>query len=229
MVELLKREHGLAWSAHPRIKASQRTPDIFRHENFFPSEQWLGGAWKAMPGDLSRERLGERVLGLLDDMANWGGRKYTPGEVDTFKLFNDHEIYGHMNINYLALDRLPRYDDGWQPVLDALRRGKFFTTTGEVLIKKFTVGGKGSGETLKAGARAEVRVELDWTFPLKFAEVISGDGARVYRERIELTDTSAFAQRTLKLTPDLRGRKWVRFEVWDVAANGAFTQPVWIE
>ena len=23
-------------------------------------------------------------------------------------------------------------------------------------------------------------------------------------------------------------RKWVRFEVWDVAANGAFTQPVWL-
>ncbi|MBI3879144.1 MAG: hypothetical protein HY301_03655, partial [Verrucomicrobia bacterium] len=81
MVELLKREHGLVWSAHPRIKASQRTPDIFRHEDFFHSEQWLGGAWKAMPGDLSRERLGERVLGLLDDMANWGELKYTPGEV----------------------------------------------------------------------------------------------------------------------------------------------------
>ena len=27
---------------------------------------------------------------------------------------------------------------------------------------------------------------------------------------------------------NLRGRKWVRFEAWDVAANGAFTQPVWL-
>ncbi|MBI3878487.1 MAG: hypothetical protein HY301_00275, partial [Verrucomicrobia bacterium] len=150
-------------------------------------------------------------------------------EVDTFKLFNDHEIYGHMNINYVQLDRLPHFDNGWQPVLDALRHGKFFTTTGEVLIKKFTVGGKGSGETLKSATRPELRVELDWTFPLKFAEVISGDGTKVYRERIELADTSAFSQRTLTLTPELRGRKWVRFEVWDVAANGAFTQPVWLE
>jgi len=24
-------------------------------------------------------------------------------------------------------------------------------------------------------------------------------------------------------------QKWVRFEVWDIATNGAFTQPVWIE
>ena len=37
------------------------------------------------------------------------------------------------------------------------------------------------------------------------------------------------ARRTLTVKPDLRGRKWVRFEVWDVAVNGAFTQPVWLE
>ena len=52
-----------------------------------------------------------------------------------------------MNINYLRLPKLPRYEDGWQPVLDTLRRGAFFTTTGEILIKDFTVGGKQSGET----------------------------------------------------------------------------------
>ncbi len=228
MSDLLRREHGLGWTVHPRIKASSWTPDIFRNEDFFKTDLWLGGAWKAMPADLSRERLGERVLDLLDDMANWGVRKYTPGEVDTFKLFNDHEIYGHMNINCLQLDRLPHFDDGWQPVLDTLRAGKFFTTTGEVLIHEFTVGGKHSGESLKGASKPELRAQIEWTFPLKIAEVISGDGAKVYRERIELADTSAFGQRKLSLRPDLRGRKWVRFEVWDVAANGAFTQPVWI-
>src|SRR5438094_596796 len=77
-------------------------------------------------------------------------------------------------------------------------------------------------------SRPELRTEIEWTFPLKFAEVISGDGQKVYRERIELADTSAFDQRKLTLRPELRGRKWVRFEVWDVAANGAFTQPVWL-
>jgi hypothetical protein len=33
----------------------------------------------------------------------------------------------------------------------------------------------------------------------------------------------------LRHTPNLSGRHWVRFEVWDIAANGAFTQPVWVE
>jgi len=28
---------------------------------------------------------------------------------------------------------------------------------------------------------------------------------------------------------DLSGQKWARLEVWDISANGAFTQPVWIE
>jgi hypothetical protein len=230
MVELIRRENGLAWVAHPRIKASSSTPDIFKDEDFFKADFWLGGAFKAMPGDLSRERLGERCLDLLSDMANWGVRKYLPGEVDTFKLFKDHEIYGHMNVNYLRLAKLPKYDDGWQPVLDTLRSGAFFTTTGEVLIKDFTVGGRRSGEelTLPADGQAEVRVELEWTFPLKFAEVISGDGVRVYRERIDLADTGALGKRTLTLTPELKGRTWVRVEAWDVAVNGAYTQPVWL-
>jgi hypothetical protein len=136
-----------------------------------------------------------------------------------------------MNVNYLRLERLPRFDDGWKPVLDALRAGAFFVTTGEVLIREFTAGGKQSGEVLAlgAGAAPEVRVDLEWTFPLRFAEVISGDGARVHRERLDLADTGAFGTRTLTFRPELRGRKWLRFEAWDIAANGAFTQPVWIE
>ena len=231
MIRLLKEEHGLAWTAHPRIKASSWTPDVFRNEDFFLAEFWLGGAWKAMPGDLSREKLGERVLGLLDDMANWGQRKYVPGEVDVFKIDHTHELYAHMNANYVEMDRVPKFDEGWQPVLDVLSSGKFFVTTGEVLLPQFTVGGKKSGDVLKLAENAnpELEAELLWTFPLAFAEVISGDGSRVYRERIDLTDTKAFDSRTLMHRPNLRGRRWVRLEVWDVAANGAFTQPVWIE
>ena len=38
MIRLLKEERGLAWSAHPRIKASSWTPDAFRHEDFFLAE-----------------------------------------------------------------------------------------------------------------------------------------------------------------------------------------------
>lgn len=231
MVALIKKEHGLAWTAHARIKASNWTPDIFKDEDFFRDPLWLGAAWKNMPADLSRDRLGERCLNLLDDMCNWGARKYLPGEVDVFKIDHTHEVYGHMNINYLRLPKMPRYQDGWKPVLDALRAGAFFTTTGEILIKEFTVAGKQSGEmaNISGNGEAAIEVALEWTYPLKFAEVISGDGAKIYRERIDLNETAPFGTSTLKLHPNLGGRKWVRFEVWDVATNGAYSQPVWLE
>ena len=227
MARLLEEVQGLAWTAHPRIKASNWTPDAYKDEPFFKSPNWLGAAWKAMPADLSRERLGDRALDLLDDMANWGDRKYVLGEVDVFKIDHTHELYGHMNVNYLKLDRAPRFGEDWTPILDALRNGRFFVTTGEVLLRSFTVAGKDGGETVSAG-RPEVKFELEWTFPMRFAEVVSGDGAKVYRERIDLGDTGPFGRRTLSLTPDLTGRRWVRVAAWDVAGNGAFSQPVWL-
>ncbi len=231
MTRLLETEHGLGWTAHPRIKGSSFTPDAYRDEPFFRSDGWLGAAWKAMPADLSSPRLGSRVLDLMDDMANWGLRKYVPGEVDVFKIDHTHELYGHMNINYLAIDRAPRFKDDWSPVLDALQRGKFFVTTGEVLLRGFGAGDKVSGETLRPAedGRVPIRLDLEWTFPMRFAEVISGDGVRVYRDRIDLTTTRAFDRGTYTLRLDLKGRSWVRVEAWDIAANGTFSQPVWIE
>jgi hypothetical protein len=233
VLRLLKAENGLAWTAHPRIKSSNFTPDAYRHEDFYRDPVWLGAAWKAMPADLSQPRLGTRVLDLLDDMANWGGgdKKYVPGEVDVFKIDHTHELYGHMNINYLQLERTPKFADDWSPVLDALRHGKFFVTTGEVLLTNLQVGGKLSGETLSlaSGTRPELTMTLEWTFPMRFAEVISGDGQKVYREPIDLTGEPPFGKKTLTFRPELKGRKWVRIEAWDVAANGAFSQPVWLE
>jgi hypothetical protein len=117
MLRLLERERGLAWTAHPRIKGSSWTPDIFRNQDFYRSDRWLGAAWKAMPADLSHDKLGLPALDVLDDMANWGQQKYVPGEVDVFKLDHTHELYGHMNANYLRLDpdQVPRSSDGCSP------------------------------------------------------------------------------------------------------------------
>jgi len=231
MSRLLKLENGRVWSAHPRIKASAWAPDAFRAEPYFKDRSWLGAAWKAMPADLSNPKLGQRSLDLIDDMANWGERKQVIGEVDVFKLDPTHELYGHMNINYLRLDRVPRFDEGWQPVLDALDQGRFFVTTGEVRLRDFTVDGKRSGEELQLNARREpeVRLSLDWTFPLRFVELISGDGKTVRRQRIELEESLPFGQRDLTIHPDLKDSTWIRVEAWDIAGNGAFSTPVWIK
>ncbi|MEM1069116.1 MAG: hypothetical protein AAGI63_09490, partial [Planctomycetota bacterium] len=231
VLRLLRAERGLAWTAHPRIKGSTGYPDRYRDRLFYQSDRFLGGAWKSMPADLSEPLLGSRVLNLLDDMSNWGDRKYTPGEVDVFQIEPDHELYGHMNVNYLRLDRVPRFEEGWQSLLDALSRGQFFVTTGEVLIPRFAVDEVESGATvvLSESNSATVSVDLQWTFPLAYAEMVMGDGQDIKRHRIDLTETNAYGQQTLEVDLDVSGQNWLRFEVWDIATNGAFTQPVWLQ
>jgi hypothetical protein len=231
MLKLLQEEKGLAWTAHARTKGSVNTPDIYNHEAFFKSDRFMGAAWKAMPADLSQPRLGTRVLDLLDDMNNWGDKKTVIAEADLFTVTQENEMYAHMNVNYMMLDQLPGYDQGWEPVVDAMQRGKFFGTTGEVLMHELKVNGKLSGETLtlNTDGTASVSLKLSWTFPMNFVEIISGDGENVYRERIDLTNTKAFGEQQFQFRPKLKGRKWVRFEAWDSAVNGAFSQTFYLE
>jgi hypothetical protein len=232
VLQLLEQENGLAWTAHPRVKGSTGFPDNYRTEPFFTSDHFLGGAWKAMPADYSRDTLGWRVLDLENDMANWGNRKYALGEVDIFKIYEDYELFGTMNINYLKLDEIPRYEDGWQEVLDALAEGDFFVTTGEVLIPDFTVQGFSSGDSVPMGtdlSRLAIQMSLQWTYPLSHLTIVSGDGTNVHRYHFDLSATTEFDDIDIRLSADLQGRKWVRLEVWDIARNGAFTQPVWID
>ena len=191
----------------------------------------MGAAWKAMPGDLSQPRLGNRVLDLLDDMNNWGEKKTVITEADLFTVTQENEMYAHMNVNYMMLDQLPKYDEGWLPVLDAMQHGKFFGTTGEVLMHELKVSGKLSGETLtlNTDGTADVQLKLSWTFPMNFVEIISGDGEKVYRERIDLSGTRAFGEQQFEFKPKLKGRKWMRVEAWDSAVNGAFSQTFYLD
>jgi len=230
MLKLLEQEKGLAWTAHARTKASTGYPDKYKDEDFFKSETFLGAAWKAIPGDLSLPSLSKRVLNLMDDMANWGLKKHVIAEADIFTITHQNEMYAHLNANYLELDKVPDYKDGWQPVLDAIKNGKFFVSTGEIVIPSFSINGKRAGETLKIGdGKANIKMELTWTFPLSFVEIVSGDGSKVYRTRINLNTTTAFGNKAFNWNVDLKDRKWVRVEAWDIATNGAFTQMIWLE
>jgi hypothetical protein len=167
----------------------------------------------------------------MDDMNNWGLKKKVLSEADLFSIEPENEMYAHLNVNYLKIDKQPEYKNGWQPVLDVLEQGKFFSTTGEVLIEDFTVNGHSSGETIKlpADGKCTINFKTNWTFPLNFAEIISGDGKQVYRERIDLTSTQAFGTKIFSKVLNMKGRKWVRLEIWDAAVDGAFTQTVWIK
>lgn len=216
LFELMKREGAVVWQTHPRTKGSTGFPDEIRAKEYFRSPQWLGAAFKALPVDLSQKRLCEaRCFGTLDDINNWAGPKYMVGEVDTYKKYSDYDLYGDFNVNYVKLDRLPPAAD-WSPLVSALRAGEFFVTTGEVLIRNFRAGPD------------KVSAEVEWTFPLEFAEAVWGDGRQTGRMLAPGQSYGPFGRSRIEIPVQLKGKRWVRFAVWDSAGNGAFTQPLWL-
>jgi hypothetical protein len=220
MLEMVRREQGWMWQTHPRTKGSTGYPDSIRTTEAFLDPRYLGAGWKQMPSDLSSPRLGERPFRLLDDMQNWGLNKRLIGEVDVFKIDETHELYAHMNVNYLRLQSLPSFDD-YTSVARALEKGEYFVTTGEVLIPEHSI-----EPPPKPGALTQVRARLRWTFPLKMAEVVWGDGVHTRRQIIPLEQTAAFGEADYNWQIPAGDWKWMRLAVWDVAADGAFTMPV---
>jgi hypothetical protein len=219
LLNLVRAENAFVYQTHPRTKGSMGYPDKIRDSAHFLDTHWFGAGWKALPSDLSLPRLGERAFQLVDDMSNWGLRKQLMGEVDVFQIDSTHELYAHMNVNYVKLPALPAFDNYGQ-LLDALRGSRFFMTTGEVLLPEVSI-------TEGAGGRIRVRARIRHTFPLEMAEIVWGDGQRTFRKTVALTETRAFGDFAFMAEAEGGNWKWARLGVWDVAADGAFVNPVW--
>jgi hypothetical protein len=216
---LLKAEQGLMWQAHPRTKGSTGYPEAVREWDHFRSDRFLGGSYQSLPVDQSEKRICEkRCFSTLDDMNNWAGPKYLIAEGDTYYKYPDDETYGQLTINYVKLDRVPKFDEDWTPVLRAMRAGDFFVSSGEVLLHSYGIEGSGASRTYNA--------EVEWTFPPEFVELVWGDGDKTDRQIISATNVAPFSTHKFRIPFDATGKKWVRFAAWDSAGNGAFTQPV---
>ncbi|MEZ5356137.1 MAG: hypothetical protein R2762_26170 [Bryobacteraceae bacterium] len=218
-LRMLEAEGGLVWQAHPRTKGSSYHPDAIRETPYFRSDRYLGASFQSLPVDLSESRLCEvRCLGTLDDMNNWGRPKYMIAEGDTYAKYPDDETYPHLMVNYVQLDRLPRFDEDWSPILKAMRDGRFFVSSGEVLIKSSSVEGSGDNRAVVA--------DVEWTFPLDFVEIVWGDGDKTDRTVVRTSEKGAFGNARFRVPFKAGGQKWVRFAAWDSAGNGAVGQPV---
>ena len=133
MLELVRREGGFMYQTHPRTKGSTGFPDKILATEYLPRSSVPRSR---MEGDARRPvfaAAGRPRVRPVDDLNNQGLRKRMFGEVDMFQFDHTHELYAHMNINYVKLDRLPAFDR-WGDALDPLAKGDFFTTTGEVLL-----------------------------------------------------------------------------------------------
>jgi len=218
LLDLVRAEDAFVYTTHPRTKGSMGYPDQVRDSAFFQDPRWFGAGWKALPSDLSSPRLGDRAFKLLDDMSNWGLPKKLMGEVDVFQIDSTHELYAHMNVNYVKLPSLPAFDD-YGKLLGALQRGDFFTTTGEVLLPDVRI-------AQEKGGGIAVQARIQHTFPLEMAEIVWGDGKQTYRKTIPLSETHPFGDFTFRGDAEGGNWTWARLAVWDVAGNGAFVNPV---
>ena len=90
----------------------------------------------------------------------------------------------------MKLDRLPTVDD-MSPIINAMKRGDYFVTSGEVLISTYAVEGTGDKRTITA--------EVEWTFPLDFVEVVWGDGQKTDRQIISTTDLPPFGKKQFQI------------------------------
>jgi len=220
VMKMVNQEQSILWTAHPRTKSSETYPDQYKDKDFFLSDRFIGASWESLPVDLSEKRLCEiRCFGTNDDMSNWAPKpKYMIAEGDTYTKRPDDETYPQMAVNYLKLDRVPLYNESWSPIVEGIRAGNFFGTTGEILFHNWSIEGTGSNRTYTA--------TIEYTFPLDFAELVWSDGAHIDRQIVNLTDTTPFGTKTFKLPFDATGKKWIRFAVWDSAGDGAWLQPI---
>ena len=228
MQQLLDAEGGYWYHAHPRTKSTAGFPDATWGTKYLKSDRYLGLAFKpGMGQDNSEATMCEwRCFDAVDTMNNMNagqgiGPKFVIADIDTYRKSPEDDTYANFPVNYLKMDTVPGPDQDWSPVLKAMRDGTFFVTTGEILIKNYAVAGAGKQRTITA--------DVEWTYPMAFMEIVSGDGKAVSKQVIPATDMQAFGTKKLSLPFDATGKKWVRFAMWDVAGNGAFTQPQWLD
>jgi hypothetical protein len=227
-VQAMMDAEGAYWyHAHPRTKNTSGYPDLIWDKPYVKNDRYLGVAFKpGMGQDNSDARMCDwRCFDAIDTMNNMyaglGVRpKYAIADIDTYKKGPEDDLYANFPVNYLKIDKTPGPNDDYSPILKSLRDGNFFVTTGEILIRNYGVAGTGSQRTITA--------DVDWTFPLNFAEVVWSDGKKVDRQTISATDLGAFGTKHFAIPFDATGKSWVRFAVWDSAGNGAFVQPVWL-
>lgn len=224
LIEMTHRENMLIFMPHPDTKGSAGYPDAFREREYFIDANYRGVGFRwAMDLDRSEKRMSDyRCMPLFDEMNNWVADlptppKYEDAITETYELGPGDDFYANDPVTYVKVEGQPGIDN-WRPIIDAMMKGHFFVTTGEVLIPNYALQG--------TGVQRMIIADLEWTFPLEYAEVVWGDGQKTDRQIISLTDQPAFGKHHFEIPFNTSGKKWVRFAVWDSGGNGAFVQPI---
>ena len=187
MFELVQREGGYMYQTHPRTKGSTGFPDKILALRLLPRSQLprrrvegaaLGSLLAASRRSRVRPRRRTEQSGSAQALARRGGRVPVRSDARALRA-HEHQLHqARSPAGVRSMGRRAR----------AAREGEFFTTTGEVLLPDVDLRASSATEIVAA-------VRADWTFPLRFAEIVWGDGQSTHREVIELADTREFGSR----------------------------------
>ena len=221
VVEMCRRENAFIQMPHPDTKANDGLPYDCKNEPWFTDERWMGFGARMLPADNSVDHMfAGRIERVWNDINNWAEKpRYVMSELDTNTKLDEHEedceLYPMTNCTYVQLGHVPsseKYDE----LVDALRAGKHFYSTGEVLLESSTI------EDGKAAAT------FSWTFPMAYAECVYSDGENVHSIRIPMNETEPYGRETVEFTFP-KGMKWARVFATDIAWNSAFGMPVFVQ
>ena len=205
---------------HPDTKANDGLPYDVKDEAWFKDHRWFGVGCRQLPADNSvPTMISGRTERVWNDINNWSDvPRYIISELDTYTKVEereeDWEQYGQTNCTYVKLDHLPS-PDNWEELIDALRAGDHFYSTGEILIEDSAI------------EDGNAKAVLSWTFPLAYAELVYSDGENVNSVVLSMDKTEPFGKQTVEFSFPT-GMKWARVLATDIAGNSAFGMPVFL-
>ncbi len=221
VIRMCELEDCFIQMPHPDTKANDGLPYDSKETVWQTSDRWIGCGARMLPADNSvKTMFSGRTDRVWNDLNNWYDRPiYMMSELDTYTKVEereeDWEQYGMINCSYVELDHIPS-SDNWQELVDALRQGRHFYSTGEILIEKSVI------EDGHADAT------FSWTFPLQDAEIVYSDGENVTTDTLSLTGSRPYGRKTVSFDFP-KGMKWARVLATDIAGNSAFSMPVFIK
>lgn len=208
---------GVTWLAHPRFSAD------FLRRHWEP--ELLGLAVNALamssyPGQkrLFRHDMLSGWLSQVDGLWRSGYRPLIIGEFDSqgfpgYTTASRHgsRIYPEAVVNYVRTDTMKLSD-----LIDAMRRGAYFVTTGEILMPEYSF-----EPDLAGGPTASLKLKLCWTYPLREIRIVGSHGTTYHP-----VPPGEFRSETITVPIDTSGTKWLRADVRDVAGNYCLGQPI---
>ncbi len=220
-VEMCRREDCFILMPHPDTKANDGLPYDCKDEAWFKDERWFGIGCRQLPADNSvPTMISGRTERVWNDINNWSDRpKYIISELDTYSKVEeseeDWELYNQTNCTYVKLDKIPE-PDNWQELVDALRAGKHFYSTGEILLESSNI----------QDGMAEAT--FNWTYPLTNVQLVYSDGKNVNTVDLPQNSCKNFSAETFQIEFP-KGMKWARVLAIDIAGNSVFGMPVFLQ